>query len=47
MLVKITCFNVFCPLYFTFIWHKLSSYYIHKCGFTLTVSTNKTYMLPL
>ena len=47
MLVKISNTDILCPLDFTFIGHKLTGYYIHECGLSFAIGTDKSYMLAL
>ena len=47
MLVKVSCVNIFCPLYFTFVRHQFSCHDTHKRGLTFTICANKSDMFSL
>ena len=47
MLVKVSCTDVFCPLYFTFVRHQFSCHDTHKRGLTFTICANKSDMFSL
>ena len=47
MLIQIACVDIFCPFYFSFIWHQLSGYDAHKCGLSFAVGAYKSNVFSL